>query len=253
MKRTISITLLMISFSFLLIAQTRNRVWRHFPASTYTAKLVGMSGTNTVGNTYTGTYDSDANSHYFDVVESGWYNMYFDVAGGTNWSLDLEWSPRYIPGTDARSFLFMEDSTLTLPELQRLMTYAAKTYLQGLSGDITNLPGDVSIKQAADSTLYVANVFEPVDTLAQSATPTIASGLFYRAVNDTLITITDFTNNPGVVTPKKFWVHVLTDSLVIQDGTIDCGGVDLAPDSLDRLEFTWDGLGLDCKFEKIAP
>jgi hypothetical protein len=71
------------------------------------------------------------------------------------------------------------------------------------------------------------------------------------ALNNTLITITDFTNGPGVNIPKQFIIHVLTDSLVIQHGTIDCGGVSLGPDSLDKIICEWDGLEYSCEFWKI--
>jgi len=244
-----------IFFSFILtvgaFGQSQNRIWRHFPDSTYTAKLIGLSGTNTGGNSYTGTYDIDFNSHYFDVVETGWYNMYFDENGGSSYSLDSGWSPRYIPGSDARTFAFFADSGMTLTELRRLLSAAAEAWVTGGSVPSDYLPDDNTIKlNASDSTFYVDNHLARIDTLQESATPSITSAMYYRALNDTLITITDFTNNPGVNIPKQFFIHVLTDSLVIQDGTINCG-TDLGPDSLDTIICEWDGLEISCRFWKF--
>lgn len=61
-------------------------------ASTYTAQLKGVSGTRTTGLTIQGTYSSTFKAHEFTITIAGYYDLWYDAAGGSNYAKDAAWS-----------------------------------------------------------------------------------------------------------------------------------------------------------------
>jgi len=250
MKRLILFNLLVFGISF---SQSYNKVWVHLSDSTYSARLVGLSGTSTESYSILGSYDSNKRSHAFSIQKTGWYNLYFDVNGGTNWTLDSDWGTRYIPGADAREFAFFQDSALTLSELLRLLSSAAEAYIAS-GGKVTNNPDDKTIfMNASDSTLYVGNPFGKIDTLTvNSPAPFLTNSSVYRTANTSATTVSGFSSSPGANTPKVIYILVTDDITTFEDGAIfDLGGVDLAPQSGDILKFVWVGTKWHGKFDYI--
>lgn len=250
--RTTLITFLTI-FCSVAWGQSQNPVWRHLPTSTYSAKLVGMASTNTEGQTVYGTYDSDQQSHKFPVVYTGWYYMYVDPTGGSTYSLDSDWGARYVPGADARSFTWMPDSAMTITNVQRLFTSAAKALLAGHGVGATYLPNEVSIKLSpSDSTYKVINPYGEMDTLTvNSATPTVAYYSYWREANTSSTGITDFTGAPTGTERKVVYIEITTAYTTFVHGTIDCGGVTLAPQAGDIMRCVWNGTEWKVRFDYI--
>ncbi len=62
------------------------------PLSTYSAQLIGITGTSTAGITLSATYKASWDAHFFDVLISGPYDLWVDPAGGSNYSKDSNWS-----------------------------------------------------------------------------------------------------------------------------------------------------------------
>lgn len=82
-----------VSFVYIDIADTATVPYRiRMAASTYTAQLKGTSGTRTAGLTIQGTYSSTFKAHEFTITISGYYDLWYDAAGGSNYAKDAAWS-----------------------------------------------------------------------------------------------------------------------------------------------------------------
>jgi hypothetical protein len=132
------------------------------PSSTYSAQLKGKTGTRTTGLTISGSYSSTFKAHQFTVVIAGYYDLWFDAAGGTNYSKDASWSGsdgKFIPSgyfddaidadldykVDA-----IDDSVVALSNL----TTAAYNFISS-GGSVTNNPDDVTLENKAGSTIGI--------------------------------------------------------------------------------------------------
>ena len=63
-----------------------------FPAAGYTAQLRGITGTRTAGIILQGAYNAGWDMHVFQILVTGLYDLWFDIAGGSNYSKDSIWS-----------------------------------------------------------------------------------------------------------------------------------------------------------------
>ena len=62
------------------------------PSSSYSVKLVGVTGTETEGEESIGVYSTRYQAHEFNIYVTGPYLRYNDPTGGTSWVLDTNWS-----------------------------------------------------------------------------------------------------------------------------------------------------------------
>ena len=85
-----------------------NIVKIRLPAIDYTAQLRGVTGKSTAGITLQATYNAGWDMYLFSVLVTGLYELWFDVAGGSNYSKDSIWS-----GSGGK-IVFGEDFALSL-------------------------------------------------------------------------------------------------------------------------------------------
>ena len=87
-RKIIFILALLIVFvsAYSCLAQTTPYRIR-MPDSTYTAKLIGKTGTRVAGDTISGTWSTYYRSHIFSVENTGLYDLWVDPAGGSTYSL----------------------------------------------------------------------------------------------------------------------------------------------------------------------
>lgn len=134
--------------------------------STYTAQLRGKSSTRTDGLTIQGSYSNTFKAHEFDITISGYYDLWFDAAGGSNYSKDAAWS-----GSNGKFIVtgYFDDAIDTdhdykvdaiddsVVGLSNLST-AAYNYI-GSGGSITNNPDDISIQNIGPTNLGVKDSY----------------------------------------------------------------------------------------------
>ena len=63
--------------------------------SGYTCQLRGKTGTRTAEIILQGVFNANWNCFIFDVEATGFYDLYFDVNGGSNYTKDSVWSGTY--------------------------------------------------------------------------------------------------------------------------------------------------------------
>lgn len=68
--------------------------------SSYSGKLIGVTGTSTDGEEITGTYKSWCRAHEFDIDITGLYKLWVDPLGGTDWEEYSNWG-----GTNGKQLL----------------------------------------------------------------------------------------------------------------------------------------------------
>jgi hypothetical protein len=132
-------------------------------SSSYTAQLRGKTATRTAGLTIQGSYSTTFNAHEFVVTKDGYYDLWFDAAGGTNYVKDAAWSGsagKYVSSgyfddaidTDLDYKVDqIDDGAVALSNLSA----AALAYI-GSGGNVTNNADDSTIAvNGSDSTLYV--------------------------------------------------------------------------------------------------
>lgn len=83
--------ILMLLLAGSILAQTAVEYRIRMAESTYTAQLRGASG-RTSGITINGVYNSTFRAHEFSVLYEGYYELWFDINGGTTYTLDSDWS-----------------------------------------------------------------------------------------------------------------------------------------------------------------
>lgn len=86
-----------------VFGQTVYRI--RMPHKNYSARLIGVAGTNAAGETITGAYDAKFGTHEFLVTKTGGYDLQYDPDGGTSWTTDTDWDAgqatgKYLVGTD---------------------------------------------------------------------------------------------------------------------------------------------------------
>jgi hypothetical protein len=100
MKKLVIALILFISVS--VFAQT-NPVRIRMADSSYSARMIGATGTRTEGIILQGLYNAYYRSHQFNVQATGKYELWIDVAGGSNYSKDATFGGGYgkmISGAD---------------------------------------------------------------------------------------------------------------------------------------------------------
>lgn len=71
--------------------------------NSYSARLVGVSGTRTQTDTVIGVYSSAFGAHEFKVINGGQYKLQYDSNGGSNYNTDAGWGGDFgkvVSGTD---------------------------------------------------------------------------------------------------------------------------------------------------------
>lgn len=144
--------LILFGASFAQTVKTPIRI--KMAASTYTAQLRGQSGGNSQssGQTVQGVYNSTINRHVFDIEKSGFYKLYVDPAGGSNYSLDATYSGisgKWFVGTDQFTVL---DSSITLAKLAQSVHDAFNT--AQIADSIVNHPDERYLTQSGSQLTF---------------------------------------------------------------------------------------------------
>lgn len=183
--------LLILIIAFELFAQgtpTSVKYRIRMADSTYTAQLRGHGG-RTSGLTIQGSYSTTFRAHEFSVLKEGYYDLWFDINGGSNYSKDASWS-----GTDGKfiqtGYLVesidtdgdwkvdqLDDNSVTAATITdsvislAKMTQAALNYI-GSGGNVTNNPDDVTLENSTPTTLGVKdNSITSAKIAANAITP----------------------------------------------------------------------------------
>lgn len=131
--------------------------------SSYTAQLRGHGG-RTSGITITGYYSSTFKAHEFLVSYPGLYDLWFDPAGGTDYTKDAAWSSLYGKYIETSYFMDIVDAdydykigvvdtqAVGLPQI----TTALRQFIEASGGGyIYNLGDDSTLQNNPDSTIGI--------------------------------------------------------------------------------------------------
>lgn len=149
--------LAILLFAFCLQAQDTTPYRVRLAGSGYSAQLRGVTGTRTAGVTVQGAYTDQLNMHSFSVATEGYYTLWYDVNGGSTYTMDSRWAPvagKYIPGPDGME---TPDSSL--------YTYHLSTQLEqfiqaaGDTANIENFPDGVYIDVNMANQLRIKETF----------------------------------------------------------------------------------------------
>ena len=142
MRMTLTKCLIILSLllgSVPVKAQTVYRLW--LGNRNWSARLVGVAGTGTAGETITGTYDSKWGAFEFLIIKTGGYQLELDKAGGSTFVEDTDWDA----GQTAGKFITGSDISIgvsnTFSDFARILGSAddADLWLENASGDSSNI------------------------------------------------------------------------------------------------------------------
>ena len=206
------ITILLIILATFAHAQTP--IFIKMAGSTYSAQLRGIAGIgddDAAGLTIQGVYDSQVQRHVFLVSVTGYYQLWYDAAGGSNYIRDAIYD-----GTSkgATAKLFVGQDVMNTPD-SSLYTYHLSTQLDQYitaagGGTITNFPDGVTI-DVNGGTPSLLNV----DTTGSWMLPRIAA--HFEA--DTTIHPDNFTNKMYTALQRL----ALIDFVALSTGEVNPG------------------------------
>ena len=150
--------------------------------STTTAQLRGVNGFDTAGEVIQGVYDSGHKRHRFTITKTGPYQLWFDNAGGSNYTLDTKYgvdggnNAKWLLAGDVKNNISsIKDSTISLSK----MTQSALDFI-GSGGSITNNPDDVSLETKPGSKIGIKDTYFIVeDTVALKTLPADTSKMIF--------------------------------------------------------------------------
>ena len=228
------------------------------PSETYSAQLRGVTGTRAAGLTISGSYSATFKAHQFTVTIAGYYDLWFDAAGGTNFSKDASWSGangKFIPSgyfddaidTDLDYKVDqIDDNVITTNNIldstitQSDLSQALQNFI-GSGGNITNNPDDETIINVAPTNLGVNQIWRDTTSAGNQNWKLIrtAAELATYSAQDTIsMLVTDSIRwSSGSINAKQI--------SFTKNGKLDVGGDTLEIRAAIPMEVDWQIFDFD--------